>query len=166
MNEKDFELLEIKPENIRPVVETVMQYRKSLNLNKCEPDFSHAFSVCVEYARAWFKNAFESDYFKSEYVSGANILSSFRSKDAHGLSKVQKPALAIVPEWDQDFDNDGLASDLHGNNVYTNNMRYTDAFFRDSTKKTFMSINMELMLVRFTYKIKVSSDAHAKTLLS
>lgn len=165
MNEKEFELLEIKPENIKPVVQTVIQYQKKLNLNKCEPDFSHAFSICVEYAKAWFKDGFQSDFFKAEYVSGANILNSFRSKDAHGLAKVQKPALAIVPELDQDFDNDGLASDLHGNSVVTNSMRYSDSFFNDLTKKTSMTINMELMLVRFTYKVKVSSAAQGRRLL-
>jgi len=165
MNIEEFKELEIKPEKIRPVVEFVKTYDKKLNMSLCIPSVSHAFSICVEYAKAWFKNGFETGYFKTEFISGSHIMQDFRTKTAEGLSKVQKPALAIIPELDTEFDRDGFDQYLFGLNTYYNNCRYQNAFFKDPSKKTFIAICMELMLVKFQFKVKVSSKLHAIDLL-
>lgn len=159
MDEKDLERLQIKPV-LRPI-ETVKVFDKKLNMSLCVPSVSHSFSLCVQYAKTWFKRAFAPTYFKTEFISGAHILEDFRKKDPHSLIKVQKPALAIVPELDPSFDRDGVDQYLFGTNTYYNNCRYQDAFFKDMSKKTFISIAMELLLVKFTYKVKVSSKQHA-----
>ena len=142
-------------------VETIHKMDKNLNMSLCVPNISSSFSECVEYIRSWFKNGFASTFFLSENIAGNNIVSDFISKDREGLIKLQKPALAITPDLDTSFDRDGYNAYYLGINTYYNGFRYQDSFFRDLTKKSFISICLDQILVKFNIKIRLSSKASA-----
>lgn len=148
--------LEIK-HGIIPI-QTLKTIDKKLHMDLCVAQNSIGFSMCVEYATAWLMNGFANGFFKSINVSGNNIIRDFRDHDIHEMVRIQKPALAIIPELDRSFDRDGLDSNLnlYGTRMFTSRSAFASAFFKDLTKKLYLSLVMKLMLVKFTFKIKVS----------
>jgi hypothetical protein len=159
--------MEIKDEQhliympVEKPIECIREFNKNLNVSLCVPSVSNSYSMCLEYVRGWTKAKFQPDYFKSEYIDGKNILDDFRSKDKNELVKVLKPALSIIPQIDMDFDREHLDLYNYGTNLYYNKCSYRDAFFKDMGKKNFISVAMEILQISFTFRIKVSSEAHA-----
>jgi len=145
-------------------IEIIKEINKDLNVSLCVPSVTNSYSMCVEYIRGWVKSKFQQDYFKSEYIDGKNILDDFRNKSKNELVKRLKPALSIVHQADMDFDREYLDLYNYGTNLHYNKCSYRDAFFKDLTKKNFISIAMEILMMNFTVKIKVSSKAHAMDL--
>lgn len=153
----------VEPKDVVPI-ETVKERASKLNMSICIPSVSHSFSICVEFVKTWFKNSMEEykkNYFKSVFISGANIMKDFSTRDENDLLKIQKPALAITTDLDPTFDRDGIDQNPLGTRMHVNRSRFEDSFFRDKTKKTYISCDIELLLVKFTFSIKVSSKLQA-----
>jgi hypothetical protein len=145
---------------IKPV-EFIKKFDKKLNTSLCVPSVSNGYSMCIEYITGWVKSKFQSDYFKSVYIADKNILDDFRSKSRLELSKKLKPALAITPQVDLEYDREHVDLYNYGTNLYYNRCNYKDAFFKDMTKNNYISIAMEILQMNFNIKIKVSSRNHA-----
>lgn len=146
-------------------IDIIETFNHKLNMSLCVPSVSNSYSMCINYARAWFKNKFAPDYFKSEFVSGRNILYDFINKDKSHILHITKPALAINPKLDTDYDRDNVDLYQPGLNLYANKLRYTDAFFKDTEKHAYIAFCPELLKINFNFRIKVSSRAHAIDLL-
>ena len=147
-------------------VNPVRTLQKDMHLELCLPDPSLAFSLCVEYATSWVLAGFAANFFKTIHVSGNHIIRDFRNHDFHDFARVQKPALAIIPEYDSGFDDDGRQIDLFGTRTYTRGrFLLQQSFFKDYQKKLFLAMEMELMLVHFTYRMKVDGKGMALHLM-
>ena len=145
-------------------------YNTKLFSSLCIPSPSHSYSLCIEYMKKWFLDKFPNnsdgqEYFKSVYVDGKHIFDDFKSFSKKEMIKRLKPALAIMPQIDESFDNEKQNLYLGGLDLYLSRCGYKDAFFRDMSKQLFIAVTMELMLMNFTFKIKVSTKAQAQALI-
>jgi hypothetical protein len=156
----------LKKHDIMPKkIEIMEAFNHKLNMSLCVPSVSSSYSMCINYMRAWIKNKFDSKYFKSEFVSGRNILYDFINKDKNTILHIVKPALSINPKLDTDYNRDDVDSYQAGLNLYLNKLRYTDSFFKDTENDRYIAFCPELLKINFSFRIKVSSKAHAIDLL-
>ena len=133
------------------------RFKNEYAMSLCIPSVSSSYSICVEYMRKWFKNKFQPDFVKSEYIAGRNILRDFLSNDMINNIRKNKPALAIRPRMDYTFNRENTDLYLLGRNIINNRTRFKDCFFVNPTNKNMVSLTLEQWKVDFEFRIKVSS---------
>lgn len=125
----------------------------------CTPSYVHAYSLCIGYMKKWFLDHFPENYFKTIYIEGKHVIDEYKKYNNKELVKRAKPALAIVPNPDLQFDNENLNwkfGDINMNSRITNNR---DVFFSDRERNIYIGCINELMLINFNYKMKVNTKA-------
>lgn len=152
------------PNQIKSPLKRLEDFKKEYTMALSIPSISSSYSTCVEYVRQWVKDKFQPSYFKSEYITGKNILNDYLTKDVLDIIKKMKPALVITPRLDYEYNRE--TSDLYefGRHININRMRYNNAFFKDRISGNIASIQMKQLRVTFTVKIKVNSYNHAMDL--
>lgn len=151
----------ILPNEIKTPLRDLEDFKKEFHMNLCIPSISSSYSICVEYIREWVKDKFQAGYFKSEYITGKNILHDFLNKDIIDLIKKMKPALLITPRLDYEYNRETLDVYEYGRHININTMRYNNSFFKDKITGNLASIQMKMMRITFSIKFKVNSYNHA-----
>lgn len=124
------------------------------------PSKVHVYSLGVEYMREWFLKRFEDDFFKTIYVNGKHIFDDFRRFNREQITKVEKPALSIIPTVDHEFDRDTVDLRLGGLSVLTRRSRFKQqAIIQDPDHNLFLNMIMELVRMNFTFKVRVATRA-------
>ena len=144
--------------NLKPITISKLT-KKKLNFNLCVPSHIHAYSICVEYAKNWFLSKFNDDYFKTIYIDGEHILSEYFKYDRELSVKREKPELAIMHQEDYNFNNDHIDTTVHTIETSIVRSNMVSPFFKDKTNDLYIKMLMKLMLVNFTFKIKVNTKA-------
>lgn len=70
-----------------------------------------------------------------------------------------KAALTIIPTIDDDYNRDRLDQNLFGLDQFINTTKIDKAFFQDPVNKKYIMMQMDMMLLNFTYRVKVPSRA-------
>lgn len=132
---------------------------KSLLKNLCVPSTTHAYSVAVEFFKKYILDKFEPGYFKTVYVDGKHLFDDFANINEIELIKRGKPAIAFIPSLDVDFNRDGIDVNISDLTYYARTADYRDSFFKDRERNFYIGLNMELMLMNFTVRVKVNTKA-------
>ena len=136
------------------------KHSKILNRSICMPSMTQAYSLCIEYMKHWFYSKFEDkNFIKSEYIDGKYIYDDFRRLSKIELLKRQKPSLTIVPTVEWDYDNDKIDSYPYGLSLYTMTGKFKNAFFNDPVRDVYIGMNMETILMRFNFRVRVETRA-------
>lgn len=147
-------------EELRPFDISQIRHSKVLNRSICMPSLVQAYSLCIEYMKDWFYSKFENkDFIKSEYIDGKYIFDEFRTLSKIDILKRQKPSLTITPTIDWDYNNDGIDSYPYGLSLYTMTGKFKSAFFNDRTHDVYLGMNMETILMRFNFRVRVETRA-------
>lgn len=146
--------------NYEPLDIRKLRHSKTLNRSICMPSMVQAYSLCIEYMKAWFYSKFENkDFIKSEYIDGKYIYDDFRRLSKTELLKRQNPSLTIVPTIDWEYDNEKIDSYPYGLSLYTMTGKFKNAFFKDDSRNVYLGFNMETILMRFNFRLKVETRA-------
>lgn len=137
----------------------VNEEKIDLNTSLVVPSTVNAYSIGVQYAREWFISKFPSDFFKSVNIEGRNIFYDFRKMDKDKMLKRIKPALSIVPQLQIDHNRDFVDSYPFGANMFARTCNFNDSFFRDYENNLFVGMVPELMLIEFTFRVKLYTKA-------
>lgn len=149
--------MDLQPLNISDIRK---KHSKILNRSICMPSMTQAYSLCIGYMKHWFYSKFDDpSFFKSEYVDGKYIFDDFRKLSKIDLIKRQKPSLTITPAIDWDYDNDKIDSYPYGLSLYTMTGKFRDAFFNDPERDVYIGMNMETILMRFQFRVRVETRA-------
>lgn len=136
------------------------RHSKILNRSICMPSMTQAYSLCIEYMKNWFYSKFDDpSFFKSEYIDGKYIYDDFRKLSRIDMLKRQKPSLTIVPTLDWDYDNDRIDSYPYGLSLYTMTGKFKNAFFNDPVHDVYIGMNMETILMRFIFRVRLATRA-------
>ena len=146
--------------NYEPLDINRLKHSKLLNRSICMPSMVQTYSLCIEYMKAWFYSKFENkDFIKSEYIDGKYIYDDFRKLSKIELLKRQKPSLTITPTIDWEYDNDKIDSYPYGLSLYTMTGKFKNSFFTDNARNVYLGFNMETILMRFTFRLRVETRA-------
>ena len=75
------------------------------------------------------------------------------------MIKRGKPAIAIIPQLDTDFNRDGIDANNYDLTYYARTFNYRDTFFKDRERDKYIAIAFEQMLMNFQVRIKVNTKA-------
>ena len=140
-------------------VEIGSKIDKQLLKNLCVPSTSHTYSVAVEFFKNWILSKFDKTYFKTVYIDGKHLFDEFANINERELIKRGKPAIAIIPNIDIDYNREGIDISLHDLNYYARTFNYRDTFFKDLTNDLYLGVSFDQLLFQFQIKIKVNTKA-------
>lgn len=135
------------------------EHIKELYSSVSIPSTVNSYSMGIEYIQKWFLDKFAPNYFKTIYVDERHITDEYKNFDQIKSLKKMKPSLAIIPQFQFDYNRDMLDQSLSGIDTYHRKSKLDRSFFRDKEKNLYLGINMELLQINFTFKVRVSTRA-------
>lgn len=131
----------------------------TLHKNISIPSEIHVYSLAIEYMRMWFLKKFDDDYFKTVYINGKHVMDDFRHFNRQELIRREKPALAIMPTVNYDYNRDTLDLRLGGRDILTRNDGLSETIIGDNEKNIFLGMKLRQMEINFDFKVRVGSRA-------
>ena len=131
-----------------------------LNSDLSVPSAIHGYSIGVEYIKKWFLDKFDKDYFKTIFISGKSVFDDYRKLSKEELLTIEKPAVAINPQLDVDYNRDFV--DMYPGGLKTFARRtctFDKAFFSDPESNTYLAMHMRLMKINFNFRVRVKTKA-------
>lgn len=133
-----------------------------LNRNITVAPLHQSYALCVEYMKHWFLKKFEKDFFSWIHIDGSHVFGEIMKYDKKAIMSHlsdDKAALTIIPTIDDDYNRDRLDQNLFGLDQFINTTKIDKAFFQDPVNKKYIMMQMDMMLLNFTYRVKVPSRA-------
>lgn len=141
---------------------------KDIHLNKyiSIPSTVHGYSLAVEYMRDWLLSLYPQDFFKTVHIGGNHAFYDYRKFNKERLHQIIKPAVAITPTLNTDYNRDMVELIQGGLNIYTRRSpHYNDRFFNDFDSNLFIGIQFRQLEMPFNIKMRVRSRAQQLDLL-
>ena len=137
------------------------QHDITLNCSMASPSLVHIESIATEYIRNFILKAVPEDYFKTVYINEKHILDEYRKMDkTYSFVSKPKPAIAITPRINYDFDNN-LHNDVQfGTDTVMNMSKLDTSFIKDYNNNKFLALGLKL--VQLEYNIKIVVDSKSK----
>ena len=130
------------------------------------PSAIHGYSLGIEYVRDWLLDTFPNDFFKTVHVGGKHVYADYRKFNRNIQQQVKKPALAIVPAVNTDYNRDMVDLIQGGLNIYTRRSpHYDDRFLLDTDNNAYLGIVMKELEMPFQIKMRVKTRAQQLDLL-
>lgn len=123
----------------------------------------HNYALCIDYTKRWFLEKFNKDFFGFIHLDGAHVFGEFNR-----LTKDQivshmnndKGVLTIFPQIDEAYDREKIDLNYYGIDQFIDTTLKTDkAFFQDPINKKYILMKMDMILMNFTFKIRMPSRA-------
>ena len=133
-----------------------------LNKNITVAPLHQSYALCIEYMRHWFLQKFKDDFFSWIHTDGSNVFGEMVKLDKKNImthTSDDKASLTIIPTIDDDYNRDRLDQNLFGIDQFINTTKIDKAFFQDPINQRYILMKMDMMLLNFTYRIKVPSRA-------
>ena len=133
-----------------------------LNKNITVAPLHQSYALCIEYMRHWFLQKFKDDFFSWVHTDGSHVFGEIAKLDKGTIMSHMsddKASLTIIPTIDDDYNRDRLDQNLFGIDQFINTTKIDKAFFQDPINQRYILMKMDMMLLNFTYRVKVPSRA-------
>lgn len=139
-----------------------VSYEKQLNRNITVAPLHQSYALCVEYMKHWFLQKFDSDFFSWTHIDGSHVfgeITKHTRQEIMSHNSDDKASLTIIPTIDDDYNRDRLDQNLFGLDQFINTTKIDKAFLQDPINHKYIMMKMDMMLLNFTYRVKVPSRA-------
>lgn len=123
----------------------------------------HNYALCIQYIRQWFLEKFNKDFFAYVHLDGSHVFGEMTrlSKDQIVLhANNDKGEVIILPQIDEAYDREHIDMNYFGIDQYIDTTLKTDkAFMQDPINKKYLLMKMDMILMNFTFRIKMPSRA-------
>lgn len=133
-----------------------------LNKNITVAPLHQSYALCIEYMKHWFLEKFEKDFFSWIHIDGSHVfgeISKIDKKTIMSHLSDDKATLSIIPMIDDDYNRDRLDQNLFGIDQFINTTKIDKSFFQDPINRRYIMMQMDMILMTFTYRVKVPSRA-------
>ena len=133
-----------------------------LNKNITVAPLHQSYALCIEYMRHWFLQKFNSEFFSWVHTDGSNVFGEMAKIDKKRIlshMSDDKATLTIIPTIDDDYNRERLDQNLFGINQFINTTSIDKAFLQDPVNHRYIMMKMDMMLLNFSFKVKVPSRA-------
>lgn len=137
----------------------IMGRLPDIKLNKyiSIPSTVHGYSLAIQFMRDWILNTFPKDYFRTVHVGGKHVYADYREFNKI-QQQVEKPALAILPNLNTDYNRDMIDLIQGGLDIYTRRSPfYNDKFFYDKGSNLAIGIMFKELEMPFQIRMRVKS---------
>ena len=129
------------------------------------PSTVHGYSLAIQFMRDWILDTFPKDYFKTVHVGGKHVFADYREFNKI-QQQIKKPAVAILPNLNTDYNRDTVDLIQGGLNVYTRRSPlYDDRFFHDKGSNIAIGIQFKELEMPFQIRMRVKTRAQQLDLL-
>ena len=132
-------------------------YYKNLKMNLLVPSANQSYSTAIEYISKWFYSKFKEGYFATTFLETSHVLDQFRRIKKHDMISITNPAVVISVDIDHSFNRENIDLYNLGNTIWNNRCSFRDSFFSDLDKHLFIAMQMEMLLLNFNFRIKLST---------
>ena len=135
---------------------------KQLNKNITVAPLHQSYALCVEYMKHWFLQKFDSDFFSWIHVDGSHVfgnITKYTRQEIMSHNSDDRASLIIIPTIDDDYNRDRLDQNLFGLDQFINTTKIDKAFLQDPINHKYIMMKMDMMLLNFTYRVKVPTRA-------
>lgn len=142
----------------------VQDVKKEIQLNKniTVAPLHQSYALCIEYMRHWFLRKFKENFFSWVHTDGSHVFGEMAKLDKKQIMSHMsddKATLTIIPTIDDDYNRDRLDQNLFGIDQFINTTKIDKSFFQDPVNQRYILMKMDMMLLNFTYRVKVPSRA-------
>lgn len=129
------------------------------------PSTVHGYSLAVEYMRHWIVDSYPKGFWKTVHVGGKHVYSDYR--DFKKIQQqIEKPAVAILPSMNTEYNRENVDLIQGGLNIYTRRSpHYDDRFFSDKANNLHIGIMFKEMEMPFQIRMRVKSKPQQLDLL-
>lgn len=125
----------------------------------CIPSAVHGYGLAVEYYRDWFLDKFGKGYFKNVFINGRHILQDYMRYSEMSMMKQEKPAVAITPLANFEYDRETQDSYMGGRNMLIGKFNHQQSFFKDYENNIFVGMGSRELEVEFAARVRVETRA-------
>lgn len=142
-----------------------------LNRNIIIAPSHYNYSLCTNYATRWFKDKFDiidPNFFSYTHLDGSSAFAEFTRLTKQEMlvqSKDGKATLTIFPEIEDQFNRDVVDLSLFGIDQYIRCARIDSAFMKDEVNHRYLLMNMDLIMMMFSFKIKLPTKSRQLDIL-
>ena len=139
-----------------------VKLEEQLNRNITVAPLHQSYALCIEYMRHWFLQKFQAEFFSWIHTDGSHVFGEMSKLDKKNIMTHMaddKASLTIIPTIDDDYNRDRLDQNLFGIDQFINTTSLDKAFFQDPVNKRYIMMKMDMMLLNFTFRVKVPSRA-------
>ena len=123
------------------------------------PSAVQAYSLGVEYVRDWIVGKFDPGYFKTVFINGRHIMQDYMKYSTISMVKRDKPAVAITPNPDLDYDRNNVDTYMGGTEMLIRKFNHQQSFFKDYDHNIFLGMGVREQQINFTIRFRVSTRA-------
>lgn len=138
-----------------------------LNTNRFDPQLycnliaaqeSMGYSIGIQYIRKYLMDRLPKNYLKFFHINGKHLFDDFRMFNKQHIKR-EKPYAILIPTVDYDFDRENI--DMYGGDatIFLKRSDYQRSFFKDYKNRVFLGMQMHLLRMPFTFKIRVGTRA-------
>lgn len=154
--------------NIEGLVDT-RAWRTELIKSISVPSVVHPYSLAIEYMKdRWFLPKFEDTCFKFKtvHVNGKHVFADQRLFTKIQSNQIEKPAVAITPTVDSDWNRESLDLYLGGTSVYHRVANhYDNRLIRDDQNNIHLGVDLKQLQMQFEFHMRVATRAEQLNLL-
>lgn len=133
-----------------------------LNRNITVAPLHQSYALCIEYMRHWFLQKFNPNFFSWVHTDGSHVFGEMAKIDKKRVLAHMgddNATLTIIPTIDDDYNRDRLDQNLFGIDQFINTTKIDKAFLQDPVNHKYIMMKMDMMLMNFTFRVKVPSRA-------
>lgn len=150
------------PHNFREF--NINQFKQELQLSKyiTVAPLHQSYALCIEYMKHWFLSKFSNDFFSYTHLDGANVFGEINRLDKKTIishMSDDKATLTIIPTIDDTYNRDKIDLNLFGIDQFINTTKIDKSFIQDPINNKYLMMKMDMILMNFTYRVKVPSRA-------
>lgn len=138
--------------------------RRETMLNKCITiaPLHHNYALCIDYIKKWFMEKFEPDFFNFVHLDGSHVfgeVNRLTKDEIISHVKSDHAILTISPTIDESYNRERIDMNLYGIDQFVNTTKIDKSFFQDPINNKYIMMKMDMILMNYTFRIKVPSRA-------
>lgn len=135
---------------------------KQLNKNIIVAPLHQSYALCIEYMKHWFLSKFDSGFFSWTHLDGSHVfgdMTKYTRKEMMSHKNEDKASLTIIPSIDDEYNRDRLDQNLFGIDQFIKKVSLDNSFFKDPVNHRYIMMKTHMILMNFTFKLKLPSRA-------
>ena len=150
--------------NIVGLRSDVTEWRQTTVKSISVPSAIHPYSIAIEYMKdRWFLPKFNG-YFKTVHVNGKHVFADQRLFDKITSKQIEKPAVAIVPTVDDEWNRENVDLYQGGLSVYRR-PTFDNRILKDDKNHIYLTLDMRQLQMQFAFHIRVGTRAEQTNLM-
>ena len=135
------------------------QFRPSLKCDLFIPSYIHSLSIATEFIYGYVLSRFPQNFFKTIRIADKHPFEDLRKIKKEDLVKLENPAVLLSYSMQYDYNDNLNDFNLLSINKYLKYSQLQRSFFKYPSKSLYIGMDLEAMMIDYTFKFMVNTRA-------